>query len=302
MQTCWMTTRCVALFSAACCAAAFAAEPLDNGPLKRPPDAPQKRPGDEQDSGQTLLLETLRRSLLELTQSVEQLRTELQQTQAALKLAHDDNAALRRELEQKAAAFKAVTENLAVSQTELELFRRENERLRLRLQNLGGQLNGDGGDLEKKFADALRLLEKSERQQEQLRVQLARVIEIAEALAPAPSDAPHAGRLRELVLADLDNARRALADNIGGAPGQINGWLESATVLRENSELQLVVLNVGRASGARLGMPFAIYQDNKVVARARVVDVRDTICGAMIVESVKKPKPGDRAAVEKAAP
>lgn len=302
MRTERMAVWWAAAIGFAGCAATLAAAPGADGSLNNgAADAPAKQAQQQDGSDTTLLVETLRRNLFELTQTLEQTRAELQKIQASLKQTRGDTEALRRELEQKTGAIKALTENLAVSQTELELFRRKNEELRVTLQNLGGQIRGEGGDLEKKFAEALRALERSEHEQAQLRVQLDHFVKIVEALLPAPSDAPSVRELRERILADLAKAKRALQGGVNGngAAAEPDGRLESAKVVRENSELQLVVLNVGRASGVRLGMPFAIYEGDKVIALVRVVDVRENICGAMITDSSRAPKVGDSAVVQR---
>ncbi len=301
MRTGRMAVWRAAVIGVAGCAAALAAEPGADSSLNGAADAPAKQEHKQDGSDTALLVETLRRNLFELTQTLDQTRAELQKMQAAFKGARGDVEALKRELEQKAGAIKALTENLAVSQTELELFRRKNEELRVTLQNLGGQIRGEGGDLEKKFVEAVRALERSEHEQAQLRVQLDQFVNIVEALLPAPSDTPNVRELRGRILADLAKARRAVQGGVNGngATTEPDGRLESAKVVRENGELQLVVLNIGRASGVRIGMPFAIYEGEKVIARARVVDVRETICGAMVTEAVRAPKIGDPAVVQR---
>jgi hypothetical protein len=284
------------------CAVALAAEPGTDGSLNNgAADVPARQEHKQDGSDTALLVETLRRNLFELTQSLDQTRAELHKLQASLGQMRGENEALRRELEQKTGAIKALTENLAVSQTELELFRRKNEQLRVTLQNLGGQIRGEGGDLEKKFTEAVRALEMSEHEQARLRVQLSHFVNLVEALLPAPGQTPSVQELRERILADLAKAKRALqgGSNGNGAPVEPDGRLEAAKVVREDGALQLVVLNIGRANGVRVGMPFAIYEGDKVIARARVVDVRENICGAMVTEAVRAPKIGDLAVVQR---
>ena len=54
--------------------------------------------------------------------------------------------------------------------------------------------------------------------------------------------------------------------------------------------------NIGSQQGVKIGMPFQIQRGNHLVARARVVDVREKISGAVIEEygsNTEKVKVGD---------
>ena len=63
----------------------------------------------------------------------------------------------------------------------------------------------------------------------------------------------------------------------------------------------LVVLDVGSVQGARVGMPFIVLRGDRVIAWARVVEVRQKICGALIekTEGNVAVKAGDAASVTK---
>ena len=58
--------------------------------------------------------------------------------------------------------------------------------------------------------------------------------------------------------------------------------LDEAKVINVKRDLSLVVLNVGREQGVKLGMPFQVIRDGRLVAVVVVVDVRDKVCGALI--------------------
>ena len=45
-----------------------------------------------------------------------------------------------------------------------------------------------------------------------------------------------------------------------------------------------MVGNFGAREGVKIGMPLRVKRGNEVVARLRVVDVRERICGAIIQE------------------
>lgn len=73
---------------------------------------------------------------------------------------------------------------------------------------------------------------------------------------------------------------------------------ESLGVVEANAAMELVVLDAGARDGVRSGMALSILRGDTVLARARVVDVRESISGAL-VERVEEefPKAGDRAVV-----
>jgi hypothetical protein len=72
---------------------------------------------------------------------------------------------------------------------------------------------------------------------------------------------------------------------------------EAFPLVDSNEELRMVVLDAGQAEGIRNGMTFAILRGDEAVARARVVDVREHLAGAMVEDlNVERfPGPGDRA-------
>jgi cell shape-determining protein MreC len=77
--------------------------------------------------------------------------------------------------------------------------------------------------------------------------------------------------------------------------------LETARVLEFNPKLRLAVLDVGSLRGVRVGMPFIVLRGDRVIAWARVVEVRQKICGALIekTEGNVTVKAGDTASVTK---
>ena len=71
---------------------------------------------------------------------------------------------------------------------------------------------------------------------------------------------------------------------------------EVPVVLDANRELRMVALDKGFRQGVRMGMEFGVMQEERSVARVRVVDVRATLAGAVILRSEGRgfPKAGDR--------
>ena len=73
-----------------------------------------------------------------------------------------------------------------------------------------------------------------------------------------------------------------------------------ARVISVKDELALVVANLGRQQGARLGMPFQVWHEGRKIAIVRLVDVRESISGAVIqsLDPSQKIKVGDTLRVD----
>lgn len=107
-------------------------------------------------------------------------------------------------------------------------------------------------------------------------------------------------RLAEAMSAlDLDGTRRMPA----AEAGRTDVSLEGAMVLDANAGLGLVVLDRGARHGLRYGLPVTVVRDGRMVARTRVVDVRERIAGAVVEETAADdwPRAGDRAALARTA-
>lgn len=73
--------------------------------------------------------------------------------------------------------------------------------------------------------------------------------------------------------------------------------LNAATVVSVKSELGVVVLDIGSRDGAKPGMPFNLYREDKPIAKVLITDVRKSISGAVVRElfsQTDKPMVGDR--------
>lgn len=58
--------------------------------------------------------------------------------------------------------------------------------------------------------------------------------------------------------------------------------LNEARIIDIQGNTELIVANVGASNGVKLGMTFSILRNNKKIASAYVIDVREKISGAMI--------------------
>ena len=58
--------------------------------------------------------------------------------------------------------------------------------------------------------------------------------------------------------------------------------LSDAKIIDVQENLELVVANIGSKSGVKLGMSFSIFRNEKKIATACVIDLRENISGATI--------------------
>jgi hypothetical protein len=108
---------------------------------------------------------------------------------------------------------------------------------------------------------------------------------------------------RAVLETELRAADRVLGVGGGGPLDAQAGepTLTDATVVEVKPEFALVVANIGRNAGVKVGMPFQVWRDNRRVGDVRVIDVRDRISGAVIQNLVSEEdsiKTGDRLRVD----
>ncbi len=206
-----------------------------------------------------------------------------------------DNERLKTDLEQRETIIRLLTENLAVARTESELFQKKWSETRLRAQALGVNFADDSaGQVQRQLVESVRALYLAEAERQRLAEQLQRLLDVFE------THGDFAGELAR-TKALLAATNRLSEDKRETAGGQTEGTLGAAKVLDVNPDLRLVVLNVGRIQGARIGMPLVVLRGDRVVAELKIVEVRQRICGALIerVEGKVTLKAGDIARVTK---
>lgn len=128
------------------------------------------------------------------------------------------------------------------------------------------------------------------KQNDALRAELVRMKEelarLTLSLAQARADVDEA-RLARSGSHSADVALVASANNIAA-----DGW----KITEVNTDLKLVVMDAGSASGLRRGMLLYALRSDKPLSRLRVVDVRERITGAVVEENFGSgsPEKGDR--------
>lgn len=168
----------------------------------------------------------------------------------------------------------------------------ENHELKARIEALGIDAVGTGRTkLEQRLVKAVSDLDRSRSEVAQTREILAGLSESVLTLLKLSSDVPPESRLvfeEQLRAAnrklgtDEEPVERAEPAGVG---------LTSARVVSYKPELGLLVGNIGSREGVKIGMPFRVFDGQKNIALARVVDVRSTIFGALIQETLSNNNP-----------
>jgi len=203
---------------------------------------------------------------------------------------------LRRQLSLSQETVQTLTTSLAESNAEAELFRRRFADLQLRMEALGlASANKDRAKLEQRLLTAVSDLQLAQKERDQYRDQMMQLSEtMLRYLKTAEGGDPQARMDVETQLRSMN----ALVDKSAKAQPP-NGSLLDGSVISVKEEWSFVVGNFGAREGVKIGMPLRVKRGDDVVAKLRVVDVRERICGAVIQESGKeKIKVGDRLEVD----
>jgi len=203
---------------------------------------------------------------------------------------------LRRQLSLSQETVKTLTTSLAESNAEAELFRRKFADLQLRMEALGlASASKDRAKLEQRLLTAVSDLQLAQKERDQYRDQMMQLSETMLRYLKTAEGGDAQARMD--VEAQLRGMNALVDKSTKGEPQ--NGSLLDGSVISVKEEWSFVVGNFGAREGVKIGMPLRVKRGDDVVARLRVVDVRERICGAVIQESGKeKIKVGDRLEVD----
>jgi hypothetical protein len=236
--------------------------------------------------------------------SLTDLDMEYTEAKVALDSSERANAVLRQQLALARQQLAGITDSLVLANSESEVFKRETSDLKLRLEALGlDSASPDKALLEQRLLKAVSDLKIVEDQKDKLCDQLVRINEAILRYVKNASSVDGDARMA------LETEMRSSTQLLGiagslqpAAPSAANaaGSLTDARVISVKDELALIVANLGRRQGVRLGMPFQLLRDGRQIGLVRVVDVRESICGAVIqsLDPSQRVKVGDTLRVD----
>jgi len=213
---------------------------------------------------------------------------------------HDDVEALQEQIILLRSAIKSLTESLAISNSEAETFKRQTADLTLKIEALGiPGVEKDQSKLEQRLLAAVRDLRLLKKQHENTINQLVRLTEAMRVLLKSTESIDPQARLA--VETELRKTNEILGAPNAAKTGSVEATLNDGMVVDVKEDLALIVANIGEKQGVRVGMPFQVWREDKRIGDVRVIDVRESISGAVIqsLESEKVPvKTGDRLKVD----
>jgi len=226
---------------------------------------------------------------------------------AEIKAALDASLNKSKKLESENAKLKQININLRdslmASNAESEEFRGSYAKMRLQLEALGIEAITDGdkgvqGRLLKAMND-IRLLEEEKMRISEALINLSdKALQVIE---ESKEGIAGSDELKVLLGAAVDDADKALGIGDGqGFDEAGKGTIHEAKIIGVKNDYGMVVFNVGRMAGAKIGMPFRLFRKDRPVGSSIVVDVRDNVSAALIKELNKEedyPKVGDLASV-----
>jgi hypothetical protein len=216
----------------------------------------------------------------------------------------EQNQELREKLAVAAAENAKFSESLVVAQSEAELSRRETGDLKLRLEALGIEAaDGKTSSLQERLVGVLNNLRLAETDRKALAEALTSLTGAIVRYLKTSSTPDAAARLA------LEAQMRRASELLGSAqPGAVEAPSVPATltdgmVISVKEELSLAVANIGARQGVRVGMPFQVLRDGRIIGSVRVIEARDKISGAVVqnlTSEKDKIKVGDRLKVDAA--
>ncbi len=217
---------------------------------------------------------------------------ELLEVKTALQASGTRITDLETEAQRAKEQMNALTENAASANGDAQQSREAYERISLQMEGLGvAALDSSNAVLQQRLLTALSDLRVLEEQKRNLADALMALSEAALAAAKSPSGSA-TDDAKKALETGLDAAQKALAKLQSSEEEPVSGGnLQNATIVSLKDDLGIAVFNVGSRHGVHAGMPLMVYRQDKPVARAMVVDVRNVVCGAVIQELVSKDDP-----------
>ena len=184
---------------------------------------------------------------------------------------------LQEEVEALKLKTKNLSESLAQANAEGAKQKEEHESMRLLMEALGvSALSGSERALQTRLLDVANDYRLSEKSKKELTEQLVQLSEAAIGFMKS-NDVTSKQRLENTI-----QTASALLRQSSQLEKPMPVALGEAKVVSFKSDLGLAVVNAGKQSGLRLGMPVSFVRKDRSVANGVIVDCRDQITGVLL--------------------
>ncbi len=225
---------------------------------------------------------------------------DFQELQNNLRTAYAKIQALEKAAAAGGAPSAALVESTAAANAEAAEWKERYSQLRGLLDALGiAALENSGDEKAERLIAALNDLRLMKEENQRLAASLNELLQASDSFSQVATPG-NPDSVRELSAA-MQEAQAALDASQTGIGEGARKELSAARVVSVKSDLGVVVLDVGSRDGAKPGMPFNIFREDKPVARVLITDVRSAVSGAVVRELFSpsdKPMVGDRGRAE----
>lgn len=220
---------------------------------------------------------------------------DFQELQNNLRTAYAKIQALEKAAAAGGAPSAALAESTAAANAEAAEWKERYTQLRGLLDALGIAALEDSGDEKAgRLIAALNDLRLMKEENQRLAASLNELLEASDSFSQVATPG-NPDSVRQLGNA-MEQAQAVLASSAAATGESARKELSAARVVSVKPELGVVVLDVGSRDGAKPGMPFNIFREDKPVARVLITDVRSAVSGAVVRElfsPADKPMVGD---------
>jgi hypothetical protein len=229
-----------------------------------------------------IILSMLYKSMAEDERSLTDIESRIGNTQAQVSVSDSNTiGALREKLLLAETTISALTATVAEMGNSAEASRRELEDANLRLEaHAATDNNSKTKALEERLLQCLRELRVIKNEKHTAQQQLLMLSEAIQILLLTSTGSNPQTRL--LVESELRKTRELFDGNAVAQAQNIESSLNAGLVLETKTEMSLVVVNLGKLHGVKVGMPFQVLRNGKLISSIKIVDVRDKISGGVI--------------------
>lgn len=208
-----------------------------------------------------------------------------QELGAAVKLLQSQVAELQQELEQEKARHRELIDSLASAVQLSEEQVVATREMQLKLQAFGVDLfTKEENSLEQRLLKAVRDLDIAQQDVERYEAALHQLSE--EFLKFLGSQKEVSEGARKNAESAIQKATTTIAETKAQNSVEESTGISAARIVSVDAGIGLIVIDAGRRQGLRVGTPVSVNRDEKMIYTAMVVDVRDSVAGALLQEKI----------------
>jgi len=216
-----------------------------------------------------------------------------EQEKEKLKQIVDDLLDKKADLESKFQGTKKIVSSLSESLEQekkekiayieqIEKMTKDKDALRLKLE----QVRGRKREIEKTIQELQTNVEKEKKEKEAFSQKLGYINRVLE------DEMLEITKLKQDLATALENIKKLSYNSDNGAVKlpriEIKDALLKGKVISINKDQNFVIIDIGKRDGVQVGMEFSIYRDDALIAKLKVIDVREVTSAAKVLLSLPR--------------